>query len=67
MPPMRLAYLGISPDRLTLNHNTSRFTLAATRGGYVTQANLHDGQYVEPTTELMELIDDEHFHIELKI
>ena len=63
----RLAYLGINPDRLTLDNITSRITLSATNGGYVTEVVLHDGQYVEPTTELMELIDDGHLHLELDV
>ena len=63
----RLSYLGIDPARLTLDNITSRITLSATKGGYVTQVNIHDGQYVEPTSELMELIDDDHLHIELDV
>ncbi len=63
----RLSYLGINPERLTLDNITSRITLSAPSAGYVTEVGLHNGRYVEPSTELLELIDTEHLHLELAV
>ena len=63
----RMQYLGIDPDGLTPDNITRRITLFAPRGGYITTIALHDGMYVEPSTELLELIDEEHLHLELDV
>lgn len=63
----RLTYLGIDPAALTPENITRRTTLFAPRSGYVTAVNLHEGMYVTPETELMELVDARHFHLELDV
>ena len=63
----RLQYLGIKTDELTPDNITQRITLFSPRSGYITSISLHDGMYVEPSTELMEVIDEEHLHLELDV
>lgn len=63
----RLEYLGIRTDRLTPETILERITLFAPRSGYITTISMHDGIYVEPSTELMELIDEDHLHLELDV
>ncbi|WP_116125319.1 efflux RND transporter periplasmic adaptor subunit [Lewinella sp. IMCC34183] len=63
----RLEYLGIRTADLTPESITQRITLFAPRTGYITTIALHAGMYVEPSTQLMELIDEEHLHLELDV
>jgi cobalt-zinc-cadmium efflux system membrane fusion protein len=63
----RLSYLGLPTDALTPETITDRVALSTSRGGYVTSIILHEGMYVEPTTEIMELIDEDHLHLELDV
>ncbi len=63
----QLEYLGIHTANLTTDNITNRITLFAPRSGYITSITVHDGMYVEPATELMELIDEKHFHLELDV
>ncbi|MGB3798942.1 MAG: efflux RND transporter periplasmic adaptor subunit [Lewinella sp.] len=63
----RLQYLGIRPDRVSPESIGQRITVFAPRSGYITTISLHDGMYVEPSTQLMELIDEEHLHLELDV
>lgn len=63
----QLEYLGISIADLTTDNITNRITLFAPRSGYITTIAMHDGMYVEPATKLMELIDQDHFHLELDV
>ena len=35
--------------------------------GYITSINMHNGMYVTPQQELMEIVDEKHLHLELDI
>ncbi len=63
----RLEYVGIRAADVTPANIIDRVTLFAPRSGYITTINVHDGMYVEPSTELMELIDEDHLHLELEV
>jgi cobalt-zinc-cadmium efflux system membrane fusion protein len=63
----RLQYLGIKTDDLTPDNITQRITLFSPRSGFITSISLHDGMYVEPSTQLMEVIDEQHLHLELDV
>lgn len=62
-----LQYLGIKTDDLTPDNITQRITLFSPRSGFITSISLHDGMYVEPSTQLMEVIDEQHLHLELDV
>ena len=63
----RLEYVGIPARDVTPENIVDRVTLFAPRSGFITMINVHDGMYVEPSTELMELIDEAHLHLELEV
>lgn len=63
----RLEYLGIRTADLRPDNIIQEITLFAPRSGYITTISLHDGMYVEPSTQLMELIDEDHLHLELDV
>ncbi len=63
----RLQYLGIQPRNVSPERISQRITLFAPRSGFITKISLHDGMYVEPSTQLMELIDEDHLHLELDV
>ena len=63
----RLEYVGIRAAKVTPENIIDRVTLFAPRSGYITTINVRDGMYVEPSTELMEFIDEDHLHLELDI
>ena len=63
----RLEYLGIQTSQLAPDNIVERITLFAPRSGYITTITVQDGMYVEPSTELMEIIDEDHLHLELDV
>jgi cobalt-zinc-cadmium efflux system membrane fusion protein len=62
-----LTYLGIDTEGLTPAGITQQVQLLAPRSGYITSIALHDGMYARPETELMEIIDEDHLHLELDV
>ena len=63
----RLEYLGIDAEGLRPDNIAERIPITASRGGYVTELNFREGLYVEPATEVLQLIDVEHIHVELAV
>lgn len=63
----RLEYLGIRTAGLNPDNIIDRITLSAPRSGYITTIAMHEGLYVDPSTELMEIIDEDHLHLELEV
>lgn len=63
----KLAYLGTNTSALTPDKIVERITLSAPRSGYISKIFVHDGMYVDPSTELMEIIDEDHLHLELDV
>ncbi len=63
----QLSYLGISIHKLSPNSITQRTTIIAPISGYITNINIHNGMYVKPSIPLMEIITDDHLHLELDI
>ena len=63
----RLVYLGLDPASLSTGKISTSISLRAPASGYITSVALHDGMYVEPNVTLLEIIDLEHIHVELKV
>ena len=61
----QLSYLGISSTNLTPNTISQRIAILAPMSGYISNINIHNGMYAQPTVSLMEIISSEHFHLEL--
>jgi len=62
-----LNYLGIGVNQLTTNNMQQQIAIVAPISGYLTSINMHNGLYVEPAKKLLEILDDEHLHLELNI
>lgn len=63
----QLAYLGISSINLTPNTISQRIVILAPMSGYISNINIHNGMYAQPTVSLMEIISSEHIHLELDV
>lgn len=62
-----LDYLGISTKSLTPDNISQQIAIVAPISGYITSLNLHNGLYVEPQMELMQIVDESHLHLELDV
>lgn len=62
-----LVYLGINPQRLTTTNMQQQIGITAPMSGYITSVNMHNGLYVAPSRELMEIVDESHLHLELEV
>ena len=63
----RLAFLGIAVDDLTPERIVRRISIRASRSGYLASIEMRDGMFVESNQQLADIIDDEHFHLELAV
>ena len=63
----RLAYLGIKTANLTPDNITERIAIISPMSGYITSINMHNGMYVSPQMELIEIVDENHLHLELDV
>ena len=63
----RLKYLGINPERVAAGHIQNKIYLTAPFDGTVTSVKTHNGQHIEAGEMIMELINREHMHLELKL
>ena len=62
-----LTYLGIDPSDLNAENIKQEIPIAATMSGYITSVNMHNGMYVEPRIELLQIINNDHLHLELDV
>ncbi len=63
----QLRYLGIQPDEVSPVNLTDKIVLTAPKSGFITSTVLHDGMYVTPEMELLEVADSRHVHLELDV
>ena len=63
----QLAYVGIKVDDLTTENIAQRVPIYAPMSGYITSIKMHNGMYVTPEIELMEIVNEKHLHLELDI
>ncbi len=63
----QLSYLGISVTNLTPNTISHQVAITAPMSGYISNINIHNGMYGQPTVSLMEIISSEHLHLELDV
>ncbi|WP_299456240.1 efflux RND transporter periplasmic adaptor subunit [uncultured Microscilla sp.] len=62
-----LNYLGINTAQLTIQNIRRQVAITAPMSGYITSINMHNGVYVAPSRELMEIVDEGHLHLELEV
>lgn len=63
----QLNMLNISTAQMDLGNGSSVATIYAPISGSVTQMNVNKGTYVSPATPIMEIIDNDHIHLELSV
>ncbi len=63
----QLAYLGFNTANLTPDNITERIAIISPMSGYITSVNMHNGMYVSPQIELLEIVNENHLHLELDI
>ncbi len=63
----RLAYLGINVDNLTTENIIQRVPIYSPTSGYITSIQMHNGMYVTPQIELIEIVNENHLHLELDV
>lgn len=63
----QLQMLNISPSKVEQGNITSVTPIYAPISGSVTQMNVAKGSYVSPATEILEIMDNDHIHLELTV
>ncbi len=63
----QLQMLNISPSRVEAGNISSIVTIYAPISGSITKVNVSKGTYVSPATSILEIIDNDHIHIELSV
>lgn len=63
----QLKMLHISPLNVRSGSITSVVTIYAPISGSVTKVNVTKGTYVSPATSILEIIDNDHIHLELSV
>ncbi len=63
----QLKYLGIRVDELTISNIKQRVPVYSPMSGYITSISLHNGLFAEANKPLMEIISDDHLHLELDV
>ncbi len=63
----QLQMLNISPSRVEAGNISSVVTIFAPIAGSITKVNVSRGTYVSPATAILEIIDNDHLHLELSV
>ena len=63
----QLSMLNINPLSVEKGDITSIVNIYAPISGSITRVNVSRGAYVSPTTSILEIIDNDHVHIELSV
>ena len=63
----QLSYLGIDVAELNPDNIVERISVNAPISGYLTSIKMHNGMYVTPEMELMEIVNENHLHLELDV
>lgn len=63
----QLKFIGIDPEKLTVDNITTSIRLLAPVSGYITQINANLGKFIEPQQVLYEMVDNSHMHLNLKV
>jgi len=63
----RLEYIGIDLNKIAAENIQQSVAIYAPMSGYITSISMHNGMYVMPEDELMEIVDESHLHLELDV
>lgn len=63
----RLELLNISVQAVEAQEISTQATLYAPISGYVTEVNVSKGSYISPASGVLEIVNNEHIHLELNV
>lgn len=63
----QLELLNLNPEAVAAGKISSQSTVFAPLDGYITKVSVQKGTYVSPATEIVEIINSEHLHLELTV
>ncbi|MBR9915448.1 MAG: efflux RND transporter periplasmic adaptor subunit [Algicola sp.] len=63
----QLRMLHIAPSQVIAGQITSEARIYAPISGSITQIHITKGSYVSPATSILEIVDNEHIHLELSV
>lgn len=63
----QLRMINISPASVRAGKISSAVSINAPISGSITKVNVSKGSYVSPATEILEIIDNDHIHLELSV
>lgn len=63
----QLVMLNISPEQVEKGNISSMAAIYAPIAGSITSVNVSKGTYVTPATSIMEIINNDHIHLELSV
>ncbi len=63
----QLRMLNISPANVKAGNLASITTIYAPISGSITKVNVTKGSYVSPATAILEIVDNDHIHVELSV
>lgn len=63
----QLTYLGIDVSKINPDNIVERIAIISPMTGYITSIDMNNGMYVTPDMELLEVISEDHLHVELDV
>jgi len=63
----KLKMLNLNPKRVEQGKISSTISLFAPINGFVTKVNVSNGSYVDASSEIVEIVDTDHIHLELSV
>jgi len=63
----QLQMLNISPSKVEQGNISSQAAIYAPIAGSITKMNVTKGSHVSPATEILEIVDNQHVHLELTV
>ncbi|MCL7764803.1 efflux RND transporter periplasmic adaptor subunit [Polaribacter sp. Z014] len=63
----KLQMMNINPNAVDKGQITATINLYAPIGGYITKVNVSSGSFVSSASELLEIINTDHIHLELAV
>ncbi|MEE9438376.1 MAG: efflux RND transporter periplasmic adaptor subunit [Saprospiraceae bacterium] len=62
-----LDYLGINTSEVLAGQFIQRIPIVAPMTGFITTIDMHNGMFVKPEQQLLEIMSDKHLHLELDV
>jgi cobalt-zinc-cadmium efflux system membrane fusion protein len=63
----KLSLIGVSANQVEQGNISSGITIKSPIDGYVRLVEINIGKFVEPASEMFEIVDNEHIHIDLHV